>query len=264
MKKISKIIFILLLVCFSFFYTDKVINLINKKTPLMMQLNNIKDDYEIMPVNATIEDNTIIPGLKGREVDINKSYEEMKLGRIFREEALVFKDLYPSSTLANNKDKYIIKGNANKNKVSLLVIFNTNNIEKIKKIDNITIFINHKHVTVANINKLKDKEIYTYGNSGIYTDEILTSDNAIINRISNNKSLYCLAKEKDSNILETCNSNNMYVVIPNIIGDYKEIKNNLSGGSIILLNSLNNIDNNIKYIKSRGYQIVTLSNLLEE
>ena len=46
MKKIIRIFFIISLVCFSFFYTDKVMNLLNSKDPLMVKLNDIKKDYD--------------------------------------------------------------------------------------------------------------------------------------------------------------------------------------------------------------------------
>ena len=186
MKKIIRIFFIISLVCFSFFYTDKVMNLLNSKDPLMVKLNNIKKDYEVLPVNAIIDNDTIVPGKKGLEVDIDKSYEEMKLGGIFREESLIYKDILPSSSISNNKDKYIVKGNSN-NEVSLIVIY-----------------------------------------------------------------------------LNICNNNNMLVVIPSIIGGYNNIKNNLTGGSIILLEDTSNIDIIIKYINSKGYTIVPLSKLLTE
>lgn len=230
----------------------------------MMEISSIKDEYEVMPVNAVIEDNTIVPGLKGRKIDLDKSYDEMRVGGVFREDALVYKDIYPSNTLSNNKDKYIIKGNNNKNKVALLYVLNSNEFEALINLDNITLFISHNYLTINNINRLKNKEIYTYGNNGIYTDKVLTIDNAIIERASKNKSIYCLAKEKNKDILEICNKKNMYVVLPNIIGNYMEIKNNLSNGSIILLNNLNNIQVITKYINSKGYEIVALSELLEE
>ena len=230
----------------------------------MMEISSIKDEYEVMPVNAIIEDNTIVPGLKGRKIDLDKSYDEMRVGGVFREDALVYKDIYPSNTLSNNKDKYIIKGNNNKNKVALLYVLNSNEFEALINLDNITLFISHNYLTINNINRLKNKEIYTYGNNGIYTDKVLTIDNAIIERASKNKSIYCLAKEKNKDILEICNKKNMYVVLPNIIGNYMEIKNNLSNGSIILLNNLNNIQVITKDINSKGYEIVALSELLEE
>jgi len=263
-KKITKYIFLLFLTCFSFFYTDKVINLINQKDPLMSELIKMKPTYDILPVNSVIENDTIIPGIKGRELNIEKSYNNMKTGGIFREDILVFNYILPSVSLKENKDKYIIKGNNQKKEVAILTILNKNNIDKIKEIDTITIFINHKDLTIDTINKLQNKEIYSYGNNGIYTKETITNDNHIINTLSNNKSKYCFTKEKNKNTLNVCHENNMNTIIPTIIGDYYKIKNNLSNGSIILLNNLNDIDIIMRYIKSKGYNIVTLEKLLSE
>ena len=264
MKKIISAISLLYLICFSFFYTDKVINMINKKDPLMIEISSIKSNYEVLPVNAYIEEDTVIPGIMGRVVDVDKSYEKMKTSGIFREDALVFKDILPSNSLINNVDKYIVKGNSSKKEVAIIVVLNGNYIDKINSIDNITVFVNHKDLNIENIRKIKEKEVYTYGDDGLYTSEILVSDNSLIDRISNNKSLYCLLRNKDSDILELCNSNNMYVVLPNIIGGYYEVKSNLSNGSIILLDGIREIDNIIRYIKSKGYNIVTLNKLVSE
>ena len=263
MKRIIQIFLSITLVCFSFFYTDKVMYIINNKDPLMIKLNSIKEEYTILPVNATISNDTIIPGEKGKEIDINKSYEEMKLGGIFREESLIYKDIMPSSSIRNNKDKYIIKG-SNKNNIAIIVIYNEKDYSKLKYIDNITLYLNHKDININNIKKLKEKEIYTYGNNGVYNDTILENDNTLINRISNNTSSYCLLKEKNINYLNICNNNNMMVIIPTLVGDYLNIKNNLTNGSIILLEDITNIDIIIKYITSKGYNIVPLSKLLEE
>ena len=263
-KKIISAISLLCLICFSFFYTDKVINMINKKDPLMIEISSIKSNYEVLPVNAYIEEDTVIPGIMGRVVDVDKSYEKMKTSGIFREDALVFKDILPSNSLINNVDKYIVKGNSSKKEVAIIVVLNGNYIDKINSIDNITVFVNHKDLNIENIRKIKEKEVYTYGDDGLYTSEILVSDNSLIDRISNNKSLYCLLRNKDSDILELCNSNNMYVVLPNIIGGYYEVKSNLSNGSIILLDGIREIDNIIRYIKSKGYNIVTLNKLVSE
>lgn len=263
-NKIIKGISLLCLICFSFFYTEKIMDMINKKDPLMEEISNMKSSYDVLPVNAVIEEDTIVPGIIGREVDVNKSYENMKLSGIFREDALIFKDILPSNSLNNNMDKYIVKGNGNKKEVALIVVFNSNYINKLNKIDNITVFFNHKDLDVDNIKKIKENEIYTYGDSGVYTPEILLSDNSLINRTSNNKSLYCLVKNKNREKLDMCNDNGMYVVFPNIIGGYYEIKNSLSNGSIILLDKFNEIDNVVRYINSKGYIIVTLSELISE
>ena len=263
MKNIIKTISLLVLVCFSFFYTDKVMNIINQKDPLMIKIESLKEEYEVEPVNAMLDHDTIIPGINGRQIDVLKSYEEMKSSGIFREELLVYKDLYPSSLSSNNKDKYIIRGNK-KNEVSLLLIYSSRDYDKIKNIDNITVYINHKDINTSTIKKLKDKEIYPYGNNGEYTKEILDNDNTLINRLSNNKSKYCLLKEKNNEYLDLCTKNNMMVVKPSEIGGYTNIKKSLTSGSIILLEDISNIDIIIKYINSKGYSIVPLSKLLIE
>ena len=165
--------------------------------------------------------------------------------------------------LSNNMDKYIIKGNDYNNRVALLIILDPNNMDKVKNKD-VTIFLNHKDISINNIKKMYNNSIYTYGNNGLYNDDILSNDNTIINRVSNNKSVYCLSKEKNTDVLNACNNNKMYVIIPNVIGDYYEIKSNISNGSIILLNNINNLDVVIKYINSKGYSIVSLNKLLEE
>lgn len=264
MRKLLESISILMLICFSFFYTDKVINVINMKDPLMEKITDVKDKYIVLPVNAIIDNDTIVPGINGREIDIDKSYDNMKLSKIFREEALIFKDLYPSSTLKDNKDKYIINGNSTKKEVSIIYIYNNRYSDKVMNIDNITLFVNHKDLTISNIKNLGAREIYSYGNDGIYNSEVLVNDNSLINTFANNKSKYCLVKEKNEDILKLCNENDMYVIIPTIFNGYYGVKSNLSNGSIILLDNLNDIDIIIKYIKSKGYDIVTLSKLLSE
>ena len=252
---------LLLITIFSFIYTDKVINYLNKKDPLMITLEDIKDNYKTEVVNSYIENDTIIPGIIGKEVEVDKSYNNMKEGKIFREENLIFKDIYPNSLLKDNKDKYIVKGNKD-NKVSIIYIINKDNINISNK--NITLFISHNYLTIDSINKYKNNEIYTYGNNGIYTKDILVNDNTLINRLSSNSSNYCLTKDKNKEVLEVCQNMNMNTIIPNINGDYLTIKNNLSSGSIILLNDINNLDIIIKYINSKGYNIVPLSTLLKE
>ena len=265
MKNIFNYFFLISLVFFSFFYTDKVINIINKKDPLMVEITKQKDKYKVEPTEAIITENTVIPGIEGKEINVDKSYEKMKTEGVFREQSIIYNKVTPTNSISNNKDKYIIKGNNNKQEVSIIVIVDKNNtIDKIYNIDNITLFIDSKYLTIDNLNKIKSKDIYSYGNKGVYNNELLLSDNTLIKRKNNKGPLYCLSKEKNEDTLNICNNNDMYVVIPNIVGDLLNIKKSLSKGSIILLEDLNNINLIIRYINSKGYQIVPLSTLLKE
>lgn len=264
MKEIIKKIPLLILVCFSFFYTDRVLNFINSKSDLMMKIKSLENNYYVKEVNAITNDDTIIPGIKGKKVNINKSFDKMKEYNTFMEEYLVYDSIIPVVSTENNMDKYIISGNKSKKEVSLIITVDTKNINKISQIKNITLFINHDLLTIENINNLNNNEIYTYGNNGKYDKEELVNDNTLINSLSNNKSKYCLVKEKNNDVINICKKNNMHTIIPNIIGNYSDIKDNLNNGSIILLNNINNINSIIKYINSKGYKIVPLNILLEE
>ena len=74
MKKIFNIIFTTLLIYFSFYYANLVSNYVKNKDPIMIKLKEVKDNYQKEAVDAVIFNNTIIPGISGLEVDIDKSY----------------------------------------------------------------------------------------------------------------------------------------------------------------------------------------------
>ncbi len=279
MKNITKIIGLFTLIAFSFFYSDKVITVIKEQDPIMIELDNIKDTYLTKAIDAVIEEDTIIPGLSGREIDIDKSYNNMKTLGKFSTSAITYKDITPNISITHNKDKYIIKGNNNKQMVSLVFILNTNNnLEKLQNIiTNKNIYINYfidydylvKNSTT--IKKLTNCEIYSYGNNGEYTPDNLLFSNNLINRITNNNAIYCLATNKDDSTLSLCSSYDLYTIYPNIISigePYNDIKSNLTSGSIILLNinnkTLNQLDIIIDYIEGKGLKIEKLSKLLSE
>ena len=78
MKKIFNITLTILLIYFSFYYTNKVSNYIKSKDPIMIKILNSKDKYSKEAIDAVISNNTIIPGLSGLEVNIDESYSKMK------------------------------------------------------------------------------------------------------------------------------------------------------------------------------------------
>lgn len=111
----------------------------------MVEITKQKDKYKVEPTEAIITENTVIPGIEGKEIDVDKSYEKMKTEGVFREQSIIYNKVTPTNSISNNKDKYIIKGNNNKQEVSIIVIVDKNNtIDKIYNIDNITLFIDSK------------------------------------------------------------------------------------------------------------------------
>ena len=110
----------------------------------MEEINSKSSNYNVIPTNAITDVDTIIPGINGLKVNTQKSYNNMKVNKIFREDLLVYDILFPDSNLSNNKNKYIISGNKSKNNISILIILDVKDISKLSKINNLSIFINHK------------------------------------------------------------------------------------------------------------------------
>ena len=279
MKNIIKLVGLLMLIGFSFFYTDKVIEVIREEDEIMIKIKSSVPDYKVNPVDATIVKNTIIPGLQGREVNIESSYKKMKEQGVFNPDLFVYEEIDPDNRLENHQDKYIILGNSNKNMVSLLFILDNNRyLEQLDKIltskeTTASFFIDYSYL-INNSTRIKEKtnyEFYSYGKEGKYAPDTLLFSNNLISRITKHNAAYCLSTNFDKEVLELCNKNNLYTINPNIIATttpYKVVKNNLTSGSMILLKNTQEVIAElpliIDYIKGKGYQLTSLSQLLSE
>lgn len=270
--KFIKFLGLICLICFTFFYTEKIISVSIEQDEIMIKLKEIEQEYKTEPIDAKIEDDTIIPGNIGKYLDTDTSYKEMKKIGYFEESLLTYKNIYPTISIYNNHNKYIISGNIYNKNISLIYIINND-----KTIDNILNIIKNKNTTISFfidssflnnnidiISKIKDYEIYNYGNNGNYTKDNLIITNNIINNKSNNNSSFCLFLEKNPTSLNNCSDNKMHSIIPSITGNYNDIKNNLQNGSIILINNSKELSNIIDYIKNKGYSILPLSNIIKE
>ena len=245
--KAIRIIGLMALICFTFFYTEKIIDVSLMQDNVMIEINDNTDNFYVKPTDALIEGETIIPGKVGKEVDINKSYKEMKKLGYYEESLLVFNDIYPEVSIYNNYNKYIISGYRYDKKVALVYIINSD--MKVKNIKNVgktklNLFIDstflNKNIEI--IYQFKDYEIYNYGNNGIYTKDSLIMSNNIINNKANNNATYCLFLEKDQEGLNNCSNSKMLAIMPSINGGYNEIKNNITNGSIILINNMGEVN----------------------
>lgn len=270
--KLIKLIGLICLICFTFFYTEKIISISIEQDEIMIKLKEIESNYKIEPIDAIIKEDTIIPGNIGKSINMENSYKEMKKIGYFEESLITYENIYPTTSIYNNYNKYIISGNIYNKNVSLIYIINND-----KTLDNILNTIKNKNTTISffidssflnnNIDiifKLKDYEIYNYGFNGNYTKDNLIITNNIINNKSNNNSIYCLFLTKNNESLNNCGNNKMLSIIPSINGNYNDIKNDIQNGSIILINNTQELSNIIDYIQNKGYQMLPLSNIIKE
>ena len=273
LKKIFKISAVLLLVGFSFFYTEKVTLIARNSDPIMRAIKKEESNKKVSNVNPVINNDEYIMGINGCEIDVDKSYSKMRSVGEFKEELIVMKETSNDKDLT---DKYVIGGNNKEKNVSLIFIVN-------KDIDsNLTNYINDKNLKVnyfidgkyleENMITVKflseNSNIYYLGENEEYSDENMLYHNNLISMNGSNEPKYCFTSDKDNNTLKLCNDYDMVTIKSDIIKDniYKRIKDKLNNGVIFAIDS-DNIDEikvSINYILSKGYNIISLEDLLSE
>lgn len=254
MKKVFEWIGGLALIVFSFYFTDQVSLLIANKSDLMLEIKSSSSDYKVDAVNAIIDtnENTIIPGKYGRVVNDIESYMSMHEFGVFNENYLIYNKIKPNTSLEDNKDKFILKGNSKNREVSFILESN----DKIKEYFDVN---NYEYDII--INNVKD----------------LKSDAEYINGASNKDDFKSIFKKTDKKIciknysnLELCNKYGYYIIAPNLSltsnGLFK-VKSQISSGSMVLVTKTANLED-VKYllneIKYKDLKIVKVSKLISE
>ena len=273
MKKIFEYLGLLSLICFSFFLTEQTALVVKEVDDIMIQIKSEMEKYAIEGIDAKIEGNTIIPGLVSKEVNVDKSYNNMKEKGLYDSSFYVYDEIKPSISIDNNYNKYIISGNSKKNMVSLVFLVENKNIKDIQNI------IGQIPVTYVIENYNFDNQI---GNLQIVNN----LDNSIAIKIDNNQNFnlivqklksigidnyYCYNLNYNDNFLESCKIKKKHTVVSKQLINsqpLKNVKKELKAGQIFtftitdeLINELPNI---ISYIESRGYTIANLEDHLSE
>lgn len=95
---------------------------VSSNAPLMAEIKQKAHQYEEEPIDAVIDPVwKAIPGYEGIQVDIKKSYENMKKDKKFIESKLVLKATKPRMTLNDLEPSPIYKGNPKKEMVAFQV-----------------------------------------------------------------------------------------------------------------------------------------------
>lgn len=249
MKKIFQLIALGSLVIACFIYSEKTMLVVREYDDIMIKIKENKK--EVKPIEPIIKNNTIIPGLSGYKIDINKSYLKMKEYGKYNDNLLVYKKVLPKKILKDHKDKYIISGNKSKKMVSLVLLVDNKYIDKIPSNIKLNLFPKQILDNYENYNE-RIKGYYKY-------DDWLRSTY----KANHMKVNYCFIDKE-------CFKNNLYVIKSDVIKNNYLLmtKKSLMNGSIIVyevnnsfLEELNLI---INYINSKGYEIVYLEELLKE
>ena len=280
-KPYLTVIGICLLTVFSFYYTNKLIEFSKSKDPIMIEIMKNKDDYNKLSIDALINNNYITPGSEGLEVDVDKSYTKMKKLGKYNDNLYVYDVVKPTISIKDNYNKFVINGNTTKKEVSL--IFKVNDLKNIENINKI-LFNNNVSATFfidgnikdddINILKILDESNNYFGNLGYnkkYSIKTIKYTNALLDRIDDDNHNYCYVEKDDINVLKTCSEVKMYTIKQMVVSNifpFTYIKQNLENGKIFSLDTnsytLKQLDLIIKYVRQKGYDFVTLEEILNE
>lgn len=279
MKRLFSLIGLISLACFSFFMTEKTTTVIKNVDDIMIEIKDKYKNYERMSIDAKIVDDTIIPGVKGINVDVNKSYRKMKKYGYYNDKLYVYKKIKPKISMQDHLDKYVISGNKINRNISLVFIVDSDtNIVEVLKIMNKnkvfgslfvddTWFSNNNELVLNLID-----EGYTIGNLSHnldYLDSSFGWMDTIIKSLSKQKQGFCYYTDNIDN-LSSCVRLKNYTIKPiEINNNYLyEVKKNISNGMMISFKVSSGLekelDSIINYIKSKGYNLVNINELLSE
>ena len=191
-----KIIITIILFIFSFLYLKNGVYLVRENDNLMKEIKEKQTLYNKKPINAIITKNTMIPGIKGRKINLDKSYNKMKSINSFKESLIVFDEINPNKSINNIYDKVIISGNPNINKICVLT-----------KLDN-----NYCYTTSLDINKNCIKE----NKQTIHIEKITSNYLVKVKESVKNGSIFFLDSKEENNelniIIKYLKNNNYEIV----------------------------------------------------
>ena len=216
----------------------------------MQSIKNVSESYHTESINCSIiEDTYIIPGYNGKYVNLDKSFYNMVTTE-YNEELLVFNQIKPNISLEDNLDKIIIRGNHNKQAVSLLF----------EDINYLSKYMLNKQYLV---NILIEEETYTDKYELINNSKQISTYKRIDKKINNN-----LCYTNNNTIPTICK--NKYIFTHSLEINHSNLSkqiNKISSGDIILIKdtiTTKELDLIINQIKYRDLKIIPISKLISE
>ena len=211
------------------------------------------NDYYISPVDAIIYNDTIIPGINGKEVNKQASLIKMEEFGAFNDTYLIYNKVKPNISLDDYKDKVIIRGNPSKRSIALILEENSN-------LEEYLLNKNIKYSIIATLNTtLSQNKDYINGEK----DQNKASDlNSLLNKKKINKKI-CLVNYSN---IDFCKNKKYFIIKPSIELNNLTF-NNINNGEIILITqntTLDSLNNLIIKANHLDLSFVSLSELIAE
>lgn len=242
LKRIINVFISILIVFFSFFYTNKIIKIFKNNDPIMLEIKKYSNN-------------------NNKNIDIEKSYNKMKKTGLFDEKLLVFNN---NSIDSNRNDVFLIIKLKNTYYLDqILDILKDKNVNATFFIDK-SLFSNSRNLLKEIINNGNDVELLS-DNYSIYEVNKISS---ILKTFSKDKLNFCLNNNNNSKIPKACESSKLILITPDIKNTnnlYLEIKNKLKKELIIEIDnnkhSIMELSSSINYILQKGMKISLLKNI---
>lgn len=281
-KKSLQLAGLTILIGFSFFYTDKVVNVVRDQDPLMIKIHEYEDSFNKDSINAFVEDDSIIPGINACVVDAVSSYNNMKKVGSYSSNMIEYREIKPKLSLDNIYNKYIIRGNKSQSEAAIVFKINDDkyiaSLIKMLTSKNVkaSFFVDGQSIEsdTQNIYRIinSGNEVYNGGYDGEYDKDLLVWTNNMIDNMSYNKSKYCLVTSDDKDVLSLCAKNKMYTIKSDLVINYSktfsDIKDSIGKGSIIVFDvndkTLAELDKTLVFLKGKGFSYNLLSTHLSE
>ena len=281
MKKVFNIMGAIFLTIFSFYYTDRLVELSKSEDSIMKDIMTFKEKYEKPSIDAKIINDYIIPGIKGKKVDVDRSYNKMKELGYYNENLFIYIEEEPNVSIDKKYDKFIVSGNPKNKEISLVFTLtdnkNLNSILYILKENDVltNFFIDGAYFdedltsieSIINDNHL----LGNLGYDGKYLKTTIKNTNALIKKYVNYENDFCYVEEDNYDTLDICSNLKMYTIKGIPISNttpYLDIKEKLTSGGIYRFDTNNYTTEElgiiIKYIKQKGFDIVLLDELINE
>lgn len=265
MKKIFEYIGLTVLFLFSYYYTSEIAEYMSNKDEIMVFLEEKNSTLRSECTEGYINDDGVVLGISGLIIDMEKSYQNMK-GFGYDESLIEYNENKCAVNKENSLGRYIIKGNPNKNAVSIIILlgdfeYAESFIETAKnKNIEISLLVND------NIYKSKKDILYNYYSNNV---DVLYNGNDIKEFSKTFKNTYCVHTDSGK-ILEECKKAKINSIKVEKVYDKNaviNIKETLDKGDFIILNenknNLNEFNILINYITSKGIKILNVTNHLK-